>query len=101
MSSNFACGCPALHQVQKSAKHYTEAALDEVTLLTEIRDGDQDNTKCCVRLWDSFEHHGPNGKHICMVFEVSPGASKARQQLRAVPTEPTQCAVITCMRQPT
>jgi hypothetical protein len=27
-------------QVQKSAKHYTEAAYDEITLLKQIRDGD-------------------------------------------------------------
>jgi hypothetical protein len=23
-----------------------------------------------VRLFDYFEHTGPNGKHVCMVFEV-------------------------------
>jgi hypothetical protein len=60
-----------LLQVQKSAKHYTEAAYDEVTLLKQICDGDPQDTKHCVRLLDHFEHHGPNGKHVCMVFEVS------------------------------
>jgi serine/threonine-protein kinase SRPK3 len=57
-------------QVQKSAQHYTEAARDEITLLSQIRDGDADNCKHCCRLLDSFEHAGPHGLHVCMVFEV-------------------------------
>lgn len=32
----------AVPQVQKSAKHYTEAAYDEIMLLKQIRDGDPD-----------------------------------------------------------
>lgn len=56
--------------MQKSAPQYTEAAQDEIQLLTEIRDKDPDGTSHCVRLLDSFTHVGPNGKHICMVFEV-------------------------------
>lgn len=57
-------------QVQKSAQHYTEAARDEITLLSQIRDGDASNCKHCCRLLDSFEHSGPHGLHVCMVFEV-------------------------------
>jgi serine/threonine-protein kinase SRPK3 len=57
-------------QVQKSASHYSEAAKDEITLLTEIKDGDPDNSRHCVRLFDWFEHTGPHGRHMCMVFEV-------------------------------
>ncbi|KXZ45785.1 hypothetical protein GPECTOR_50g578 [Gonium pectorale] len=57
-------------KVQKSAQHYTEAARDEITLLSQLRDGDPDNDKMCVRLYDSFEHSGPNGRHVCLVFEV-------------------------------
>ncbi|GLC46377.1 hypothetical protein PLESTB_001768700 [Pleodorina starrii] len=57
-------------KVQKSAQHYTEAARDEITLLSQLRDGDQNNEKHCVRLCDSFEHSGPNGRHVCLVFEV-------------------------------
>ena len=57
-------------QVQKSASHYTEAARDEITLLTQIRDGDPSDSRHCVRLHDWFEHRGPHGLHICMVFEV-------------------------------
>ncbi len=66
-------------QVQKSAKHYTEAAQDEVTLLTQIRDGDPRDAKHCVRLLDSFEHSGPNGRHMCMVFEVRVFTAAARR----------------------
>lgn len=62
---------PLLHlQVQKSASHYTEAARDEITLLTQIRDGDATDSRHCVRLYDWFEHRGTHGLHICMVFEV-------------------------------
>jgi serine/threonine-protein kinase SRPK3 len=57
-------------KIQKSAQHYREAAQDEITLLTQIRDGDPDNSKCCCRLTDHFEHRGPNGLHVVMVFEV-------------------------------
>ncbi|GFH28583.1 serine/threonine-protein kinase SRPK, partial [Haematococcus lacustris] len=56
-------------KVQKSAKHYTEAACDEITLLTQIKEGDPSNSKHCVHLLDHFQHTGPNGRHVCMVFE--------------------------------
>lgn len=62
-------------QVQKSASHYTEAARDEITLLTQIKDGDSTDSRHCVRLHDWFEHRGPHGLHICMVFEVRQGPS--------------------------
>ena len=58
------------NQVQKSAEHYTEAAQDEITLCSQIRDGDPDDSRHCVRMFDSFVHSGPHGKHQCMVFEV-------------------------------
>lgn len=57
-------------KIQKSAQHYREAAQDEITLLSQIRDGDPTNSKCCCRLTDHFEHKGPNGQHVVMVFEV-------------------------------
>lgn len=57
-------------KVQKSASQYTEAAQDEILLLTQIRDNDPHGSSHCVQLLDSFAHVGPNGKHICMVFEV-------------------------------
>lgn len=59
-----------LLQVQKSATHYTEAARDEITLLSQLREGDPNNDKHCVQLRDSFEHAGPHGRHVCLVFEV-------------------------------
>ncbi|XP_051178323.1 uncharacterized protein [Lolium perenne] len=56
-------------KVQKSAQHYTEAALDEIKILRQIADGDPDDSHCVVKLLDHFKHSGPNGSHVCMVFE--------------------------------
>ncbi|CBI17105.3 unnamed protein product, partial [Vitis vinifera] len=56
-------------KVQKSAKHYTEAAMDEITILKQIAEGDPDDKRCVVKLLDHFKHSGPNGQHVCMVFE--------------------------------
>lgn len=57
-------------KVQKSAQHYTEAARDEVVLLTQLKEGDPNDSHNCVRLHDHFEHSGPHGRHVCLVFEV-------------------------------
>ncbi|XP_062214591.1 uncharacterized protein LOC133915450 [Phragmites australis] len=56
-------------KVQKSAQHYTEAAMDEIKILKQISDGDPDDSRCVVKLLDHFKHSGPNGSHVCMVFE--------------------------------
>ncbi|KAG8648622.1 hypothetical protein MANES_08G018200v8 [Manihot esculenta] len=56
-------------KVQKSAQHYTEAAMDEITILQQIAEADPDDKKCVVKLLDHFKHSGPNGQHVCMVFE--------------------------------
>ncbi|KAH6814686.1 Protein kinase superfamily protein [Perilla frutescens var. frutescens] len=56
-------------KVQKSAQHYTEAAMDEVTILKQVAEGDPEDKKCVVKLLDHFKHSGPNGQHVCMVFE--------------------------------
>ncbi|GLT80812.1 hypothetical protein SLA2020_522300 [Shorea laevis] len=56
-------------KIQKSAQHYTEAAMDEIKILKQISEGDPDDKKCVVKLLDHFKHSGPNGQHMCMVFE--------------------------------
>ncbi|KAL5209946.1 hypothetical protein ABZP36_005569 [Zizania latifolia] len=56
-------------KVQKSAQHYTEAAMDEIKILKQIADGDPDDSRCVVKLLDHFKHSGPNGNHVCMAFE--------------------------------
>ncbi|KAI4334303.1 hypothetical protein L6164_019013 [Bauhinia variegata] len=56
-------------KIQKSAQHYTEAAMDEIKILKQIAEGDADDKKCVVKLLDHFKHSGPNGQHVCMVFE--------------------------------
>ncbi len=50
--------------------HYTEAARDEIEMLQRIAEGPTERSRHCVRLLDSFDHSGPNGLHVCMVFEV-------------------------------
>ena len=81
-------------KVQKSAQHYLEAAYDEVEILQElekhnydpeweesikaywtgnpsrIRHGIERDHSQVVQLLNSFIHHGPNGKHFVMVFEI-------------------------------
>lgn len=80
-------------KVQKSAEHYTEAAMDEVELLDciatkrkheisllknpDVKDEDGvtvavmcDHAKYIATLHDSFFHTGPNGRHMCMVFSM-------------------------------
>lgn len=56
-------------KIVKSARHYTEAAKDEIAILKKIRDEDPKREMCVVQLVDSFEHYGPHGTHVCMVFE--------------------------------
>ena len=67
-------------KVQKSASHYRDAAIDEIELLqsTVVATTKEDVVKeygagynsRIVILLDDFEHHGPNGRHVCMVFEM-------------------------------
>jgi serine/threonine-protein kinase SRPK3 len=59
-------------KVVRSAAHYTETAVDEIKLLNKIVQANPDHPgrKHVVSLLDSFEHKGPHGTHVCMVFEV-------------------------------
>jgi len=59
-------------KVVRSAAHYTETAIDEIKLLQKIVQANPNHPgrKHVVSLLDSFEHKGPNGTHVCMVFEV-------------------------------
>lgn len=59
-------------KVVRSAAHYTETALDEISLLKKIVTANPSHAgrSCVVGLLDSFKQVGPNGTHVCMVFEV-------------------------------
>lgn len=85
-------------KVQKSAQHYVEAAYDEVDILDQVaknwrtdewersirnyyktdrhlmsrldKFGVISESSHCAQLLNSFIHHGPNGKHFIMVFEI-------------------------------
>lgn len=59
-------------KVVRSAAHYTETALDEIKLLNKVVEANKDHPgrQHVVSLLDSFNHRGPHGMHVCMVFEV-------------------------------
>ncbi|KAK3715860.1 serine/threonine protein kinase, CMGC [Vermiconidia calcicola] len=59
-------------KVVRSAAHYTETALDEIKLLNKVVDANKEHPgrRHVVSLLDSFNHKGPHGMHVCMVFEV-------------------------------
>merc|ERR1719270_3065338 len=59
-------------KVVKSARHYTETAIDEIKLLKTVRSTDPEDDFChkTVQLQDDFMVSGPHGIHVCMVFEV-------------------------------
>uniref|UniRef100_A0A1I8A4C7 non-specific serine/threonine protein kinase n=1 Tax=Steinernema glaseri TaxID=37863 RepID=A0A1I8A4C7_9BILA len=59
-------------KIVKSAQHYTDAALDEVKLLLCVCKQTNDNgySDRVVQMYDEFQIEGPNGRHVCMVFEV-------------------------------
>merc|ERR1711939_61801 len=59
-------------KVVRSAAHYTETAIDEIKLLNKVNQANPNHPgrRYVVSLLDSFEHKGPNGVHVCMVFEV-------------------------------
>jgi len=57
-------------KIVKSAPQYTEAAQDEIRIMERVTSSDPDNTSCCLHLLNHFIHFGPNGTHICMVFEL-------------------------------
>lgn len=59
-------------KVVRSAAHYTETALDEIKLLNKVVEANKDHPgrPYVVSLLDSFNHKGPHGMHVCMVFEV-------------------------------
>lgn len=56
----------------KSARHYTETAIDEIRLLDIIKSTDPHdrNAGKIVRLLHHFDIHGINGTHKCLVFEA-------------------------------
>lgn len=61
-------------KIQKSAQGYTDAANDEARILQSIFAADEQRRQPVVTLLDKFDHVGPNGKHVCLVFEVMGGS---------------------------
>lgn len=68
-------------KIQKSASDYSEAAKDEIKLLEAVRRSDSNNADDSgtnnaplICLIDHFEHFGPNGRHVCLVFDLLGGS---------------------------
>lgn len=60
-------------KIQKSASQYMDAALDEISLLELVCAKSEEHSEgkeYVVQLLDSFVISGPNGKHMCLVFEM-------------------------------
>lgn len=59
-------------KVVKSAKHYTETALDEIKLLERVAESDPTSlgAQFVTAIEDHFMVKGQNGTHVCMTFEV-------------------------------
>ena len=59
-------------KVVKSAKHYTETALDEIKLLERVAETDPKalGAQFVTAIEDHFMVKGQNGTHVCMTFEV-------------------------------
>ncbi|CCH47007.1 Serine/threonine-protein kinase [Wickerhamomyces ciferrii] len=59
-------------KIVRSQSHYTQAALDEIKILDIInkKNPNHPGYDHLIKLHDWFYHNGPNGKHVCMVFEV-------------------------------
>ncbi|KAJ8655629.1 hypothetical protein O0I10_008718 [Lichtheimia ornata] len=59
-------------KVVKSAKHYTETALDEIKLLERVAESDPKalGAQFVTAIEDHFMVKGQNGTHVCMTFEV-------------------------------
>ncbi|RCK56063.1 Protein kinase dsk1 [Candida viswanathii] len=64
--------CHVAMKVVRSAKHYTETAIDEIKLLDKISTCDINHPgyRHVIQLLDTFTHKGINGVHVVMVFEV-------------------------------
>lgn len=64
--------CHVAMKIVRSAKHYTDTAVDEIKLLDRVTTSDLHHPghEHVIQLLDTFTHRGPNGVHVCMVFEV-------------------------------
>lgn len=64
--------CHVAMKIVRSAKHYTETALDEIKLLDKVTTSELNHPghEHVIQLLDTFTHKGPNGVHVVMVFEV-------------------------------
>jgi serine/threonine-protein kinase SRPK3 len=55
---------PVALKIVKSARHYREAAQDEIHILQTLANADPQNKNCVLRLLDNFDVSGVNGTRI-------------------------------------
>ncbi|KDE78376.1 serine/threonine protein [Aspergillus oryzae 100-8] len=62
----------ALKVLSADSYEGTNSPIFEREILTHLRDGDRDQIgyDYVCHLLDDFEHRGPNGTHVCLVFEL-------------------------------
>ncbi|OAA34184.1 Protein kinase-like domain protein [Metarhizium rileyi] len=62
----------ALKVLSADCYHDTESPIFEREILTHLREGDRKQLGYdhVCHLLDDFEHRGPNGTHVCLVFEL-------------------------------
>ncbi|KAJ6238079.1 hypothetical protein M0813_03313 [Anaeramoeba flamelloides] len=56
-------------KIVKSSKVFSKISVDEIKILLKVTKEDAFGNSNIVKLIDHFLHQGPNGKHICLVFE--------------------------------
>lgn len=59
-------------KILTASSYGAEKDIFERQILRHLREGDPDETGYdhICHLLDDFEHEGPNGRHVCLVFEL-------------------------------
>jgi hypothetical protein len=57
-------------KILKSAKNYREAALDEIHILTTIKQADSNNVHCILLLLDNFEVQSQFGRRMFLFISL-------------------------------
>lgn len=57
-------------KVIRNVEKYTRNAKREAEILKDIREADPEIAAGCVKMYETFKHHGPAGPCFCLAFEV-------------------------------